>query len=102
MINFKEHSLTADQIWNMDETGFSLSSRLQYVLSKKNTRNVSKVAASSTTDHISAVTTISAAGTFIPPLIIYTGKRVIENLLDGAPSGTVMGFTEGLYARKPF
>ena len=95
-----EHSLKEDQIWNMDETGFSLSSRLQHVLAKKNSRSVSKVAASNTTDHISVVSTISAAGISIPPLIIYTGKRVIENLLEGAPPGTVMGFTEKGYMQE--
>jgi hypothetical protein len=95
-----QYSLEADQIWNMDETGFSLSTRLQYVLAKKNSRNVSKVAASNSTEHISAVITISAAGSFIPPLIIYKGKRVIDNLLDGAPPGTVMGFTEKGYMQE--
>src|SRR6201985_649172 len=56
-----EHLLQAEQIWNMDETAFNLSSRSQYVLAKKNARNVSKVAASNTTEHISVCTTISAA-----------------------------------------
>src|SRR6185369_5692421 len=76
-----EHSLTADRIWNMDETGFNLSPRLQKVLSQKNTRQVHKTAAGNSNEHISICPTISAAGTYIPPLLIYKGVKVIEGLL---------------------
>ncbi|CAG8822335.1 20494_t:CDS:1, partial [Cetraspora pellucida] len=38
----KEHSLTADRIWNMDETGFSLSPKVQKVLAAKGARQVHK------------------------------------------------------------
>ena len=44
--------------------------------------------------------TISAAGTYIPPLIIYKGKRMIPGLLDGAPPSSVIGFTETGYMRE--
>lgn len=96
-----EHNLTAEQIWNMDETGFSISSPLQKVLAQKGTRNVHKVSGSSK-DHVSVCPTISAAGTFIPPLLIYKGVNFIEGMLDGAtvPSGTVAAFTDTGYMHE--
>jgi len=97
-----EHSLTADRIWNMDETGFNLSPRLQKVLSQKNTRQVHKTAAGNSNEHISICPTISAAGTYIPPLLIYKGVKVIEGLLSGpsVPSGTVAAFTNTGYMHE--
>jgi len=43
--------------------------------------------------------TISAAGTCIPPLFIFKGVRVNPSLLQGAPAGSVMAFTETGYMR---
>jgi DDE superfamily endonuclease len=97
-----EHSLTADKIWNMDECGFNISARLQKVLAQKNTRQVHKTAAGSSKEHISVCPTISAAGTYILPLLIYKGVNVIEGLLSGTsvPSGTVAGFTNTGYMHE--
>jgi hypothetical protein len=95
-----KYKLTAVQIWNMDETGFNITGRLQKVLAKKNARQVHKLAPGNSNEHISVCPTISAAGIFIPPLFIYKGKRVINNLLEGAPPGTVMGFTEKGYMEE--
>jgi len=97
-----EHSLTADRIWNMDETGFNISARLHKVLAQKGTRQVHKVAAGNSNEHISVCPTISAAGTYIPPLFIYKGVKVIEDLLSGSsvPPGTVAAFTKTGYMHE--
>jgi hypothetical protein len=97
-----DHSLTADRIWNMDETGFNLSPRLQKVLAQKNSRQIHKTTTGNSNEHISVCPTISAAGTFIPPLIIYKGIKVIEGLLSGpaVPSGTVAAFTNTGYMHE--
>lgn len=93
----KLYSLTADRIYNMDETGFNITARLGKVLAKKNAREVHKIANGNSNDHISVCTTISASGAYIPPLIIYKGSRVVANLLKGAPAGSAMAFTENGY-----
>lgn len=95
-----ENSLTATQIWNMDETGFVLVPKLEKVIAKKGSRQVHKVAHGNSHEHISVAPTISAAGSYIPPLIIYKGVRAIPGLLQGAPPGTVMGFTDTGYMRE--
>ncbi|CAG8493577.1 21804_t:CDS:2 [Cetraspora pellucida] len=83
----QEYSLTPDKIWNM-------------VIAKKGAYQVYQVSNGSSHEHISVCPTISAAGTYIPPLIIYKGKRMIPGLLDSAPAGSVMGFTEMGYMRE--
>lgn len=97
---FKQHSLTADRIWNMDETGFNIESRLEKVLAKKGSRQVHKISSGNDHSHISVCSTISAAGTYIPPLIIYKGKMVSEGILEGAPAGTVCAFTDTGYMQE--
>ena len=78
---FRENSLTAERIWNMDETGFVIAPRLEKVIARKGVRQVHKVAHGNSYDHISVVPTLSAAGTYIPPLIIYKGSRTIPCFL---------------------
>lgn len=83
----------------MDETGFTITSRLQKVLAKKNSRQIHKVTPGDSKEHISFVPTISAAGGLIPPLFIFTGKRFLAGVLDGSPPGSVAAFTESGYMR---
>ncbi|CAG8724637.1 4875_t:CDS:2 [Cetraspora pellucida] len=73
---------------------------LQKVIAKKGARQVHQVSYSSSHEHISVCPTISAAGTYIPPLLIFKGKRMIPGLLNSAPTGFVMGFTETGYMRE--
>ncbi|CAG8783178.1 12753_t:CDS:2 [Cetraspora pellucida] len=95
-----EYSLTPDRIWNMDETGFIIEPKLQKVIAKKGACQVHHVSYGSNHEHISVCPTISDAGTYIPPLIIYKGKWIIPGLLDSAPAGTVMGFTDTRYMQE--
>lgn len=94
----EKHGLSAGTIWNMDETGFS-SSGAQKVIAKRGVRQVHRRAKNGH-DHISVCATICANGSFIPPLIIYKGKRVPAGILDGAPAGTVCAFTETGYMHQ--
>ena len=94
------HSLTPDRIWNMDETGFQITGRLQKVLARRGSRNVHKIQAGDSQQHVTLVPTISAGGTYIPPMFIFKGVRVIPTLLQGALAGSVMAFTETGYMRE--
>src|SRR5262249_38103959 len=49
----KDNSLTAERIWNMDETGFVVVPKLEKVVARKGARQVHKVAHGSSHDHIS-------------------------------------------------
>ncbi|CAG8734655.1 7619_t:CDS:2, partial [Cetraspora pellucida] len=74
--------------------------QLQKVIAKKGAHQVHQVSNSGSYEHISICPTISAAGTYIPPLIIYKKKQMILGLLDGVPAGSVMEFTETGYMRE--
>ncbi|CAG8741530.1 23734_t:CDS:2, partial [Gigaspora rosea] len=76
-----ENCFTPDKIWNMNESGFNISAQLAKVIAQKGIRQVHKTAARNSKEHISVCPTILAAGTYIFPLLIYKGVRVIEGLL---------------------
>jgi hypothetical protein len=38
---------------------------------------------------ITVVTCINATGTFVPPLIVFPRKYMKEELMDGAPAGSI-------------
>ncbi|CAI2171677.1 5506_t:CDS:2 [Funneliformis geosporum] len=61
---------------------------------------VHKILHGNSHEHISLASTISAARSYIPLLIIYKSIRTIPDLLEGAPSRTIMGFTNTGYMRE--
>ncbi|CAG8794516.1 296_t:CDS:2, partial [Cetraspora pellucida] len=90
-----KNSLTATQIWNMDETEFVLVSKLEKVIAKKGSRQVHKVAYRNSHEHILVALTISATGLYISPLVIYkVSVYAISGLLQSASPKAVMGFTD--------
>ncbi|CAG8459492.1 5534_t:CDS:2 [Acaulospora colombiana] len=86
----QEYSLTPNKIWNMDETGFVIELRLQKVMTKKSAHQVHRVSYKNSHEYISICPMISTAGTYILLLIIYKEKRMIPDLLNGTPAGSVM------------
>ncbi|CAG8663625.1 12268_t:CDS:2 [Cetraspora pellucida] len=76
------------------------SPKVQKVLVEKGTHQVHKVAHSNSHNHISVASTTLAASDYIPLLIIYKSVCAISGLLNGTPSGMVIGFTDSKYMCK--
>jgi hypothetical protein len=76
-----ERNLTSDQIFNMDETGFSNKNKTKNVIAVKGSRNVwSKSVEASA--HLTVVGAASASGFVVPPLYIVPGQRLNRDVLD--------------------
>src|SRR4051794_17473787 len=65
----RDRFLIADKIWNMDECGFCVSSRLQKFWLRR-MRGKFKMAQENSNEHISVCPTILAAGALVPPLLV--------------------------------
>ncbi|XP_071942933.1 uncharacterized protein [Antedon mediterranea] len=72
------------RLYNVDETGFPLGVKNERVLAAKGAKDVFQQT-SSTRHQITVVGGCNAAGSFIPPLIIFPGVRFGYNPLEGAP-----------------
>ncbi|GLV46263.1 hypothetical protein CBL_12340 [Carabus blaptoides fortunei] len=77
------------RIFNVDETSIStVAGKNCKTLAKKGRKQVGRVVSAergvSTTD----VICMSAGGSYVPPMLIFSRKRMKEELKDGAPPGT--------------
>ncbi|XP_071952888.1 uncharacterized protein [Antedon mediterranea] len=72
------------RLFNVDETGFPLGVKNERVLTARGARNVYQQTLT-TSQQITVVGACNAAGSYIPPLIIFPGLRFGYNALEGAP-----------------
>ena len=78
------------RIWNADESGFPLCPKTSRVLCMRNKKHVYSVHSDSKCQ-ITTLVAASAAGSVIPPMHIFPGKRFSYNPLEGAVAGAYMG-----------
>ena len=74
-------------IFNVDETGFCCDRGQKRVLVKKNSRRVDLLTSDSTKTHYTVEACVSADGQFLPLLVVYKAKTLMENwLMNGPPN----------------
>ena len=84
-VNHKAH-----RIFNVDETGITtVQHKHSKVLAMKGKKQVTALTSSERGNLITIVTCMNAAGTYVPPLIVFLRKNMKEELMDGAPAGSV-------------
>lgn len=84
----EEHGFTADRIYNVDETAVSTVPKSQSkILSLKGQKQVGCLSSAERGQLVTAEICFNAAGTYIPPMLIYARKRMKNELLDDAPPG---------------
>lgn len=86
----KKYNIDATSIYNMDETGIQTSSSNPPPQSfdKTGKRQVGLIASSERGKTTTVVCCCNAAGSFIPPFMIFNRKKFNPRLLDDAPPGT--------------
>ena len=82
----------ATRIFNVDETGVtSVQHRSMKVVSLKGKHEVHKVSSAERGSLVTLVTCMSASGNFVPPMFVFPRKRMKDELMDGAPPGSIAG-----------
>lgn len=93
-----KHHLDATSVYNMDESGFStVAKKCQKVLAKKGSRAVGGIASGERGVNTTIVCCVSAAGVYVPPMIIFKRKRYTVELSNGAPPGTKVVISDSGY-----
>ncbi|XP_078571581.1 uncharacterized protein LOC144859166 [Branchiostoma floridae x Branchiostoma japonicum] len=80
-------------IYNADETGMCLNAKKSRVIVPTASKRAPSVS-SGGRDHITVMACVSAAGTAIPPMIIFSKSRPSGNFSEGGPPGAVYTFSE--------
>jgi len=76
-------------IWNVDETGITNVHKPCKILASKGVRQVSKITSGEKGATVTVTCAMSAAGQFIPPMVIWPRKRMVDALMKGTPPGSV-------------
>lgn len=83
----------------MDETGMPLNNRPSLVIGKKG--EATSITSKERGENVTVVAAMSAAGQFIPPFVIFKGKRNHAEWQDNMPPGTKVTMTESGYINEP-
>lgn len=84
-----DENLTAERIYNMDETGFSMVQKPQKVFARRGKHQVGAITSCERGRNVTFVCCANAAGHYVPPLVIYPRKRMKIELTEGAPAGSI-------------
>lgn len=85
----QKHRYSPCQIWNMDETGISTVHEPGKIIASKGAKQVSKMTSGERGSTVTIICAMSAAGTFLPPMMIFPRKRMVDTLMNGAPPQSV-------------
>jgi len=79
------------RIYNVDETGICIvQHKSEKIVTLKGKKEVATIVASAERGKlITVIVCMNAAGMYVPPLIIWPRKNMKEELMDGAPPGSI-------------
>ncbi len=95
----EQHAIQQDDIYNFDESGFNIGvGKERWVITlRPNYRNV--MPNSANRERVTLIETISASGSYLPPMIIAIGKTWLESWFSNdLPDATLFGLSENGYA----
>ena len=84
-------------IYNCDESGLSLVPDTCRVVARKGKRNVYQVTSAERGVLTTVLPCYNAAGYYVPPMIVYKGKRVTDGLKKDMPDGTRIAMSDTGY-----
>jgi len=89
-------------VYNMDESELYLHFRPGKVLSAKGDQSVLQVTQSECAENVMVVAYCSAVGHFIPPRVIYKGKRNKAEFAENLPHGSCVAMSNSSYITRYF
>lgn len=92
------NALDGTRVFNVDESGFStVQKRCQKIVATKGKKQIAGLSSGERGVNTTAVCCCSAAGQFVPPMIIFKRKRMAPELKIGAPEGSLVEISESGY-----
>ena len=85
------------RVYNLDETGVTTAATPPRVLAATGQRQVAQVQTAERGTMVTVCSIVSAAGTALPPAMIFPRKNFVDRMVNGAPPGTL-----GLAAQSPW
>jgi hypothetical protein len=90
---FEKNHFPDNRVFNCDETGVTIVQGKQVkIVAKKGKKQIGALSSAERGSLVTVVTCMSAGGSYVPPLIIFPRKRMKNELMDGAPPGSIFAF----------
>ena len=87
---YAKEKFDASRVFNVDETGMStVQQQKQKILAPTGKKQIGKIVSAEKGETITAVVCVNAAGTFVPPMLIFPRKNMNPRLMNGAPPGAI-------------
>lgn len=86
---YDEYELRSHDIYNVDETGFNVVQKTSKIVAQRGQKQVGKAVSCERGRNITGIFAMSAAGTYIPPLIIFPRQRMNDSLSKDGPPGAI-------------
>lgn len=96
-----EGKFTADQIYNVDQTGLSTVHKPSKILAQKGNHQVGAVTSGEPGTNTTCICCMNAAGKFVPPMLIYKRKRMTDDLKRGGPPNALFSCSDSGWITTP-
>lgn len=81
---------SADRVYNVDETGLSVvQSKIPKIVGLKGKRQIGALTSAERGSLVTSIISMSAGGTFVPPMLIFPRVNWSDRLMKGAPPGAI-------------
>jgi len=85
----QKNSVTAERLWNADETGITTVKRPGKIVAKSGLKQVGKITSGEKGETVTVMCAVNGAGTYVTPMMIFKRRRMTKLLLKGSPPGTI-------------
>lgn len=96
----EKYSFIPSNIFNMDETGISTVQDPGKIIAPKGQKRVGSVTSWERGKNVTVICSMSASGTFVPPVFIFPRKRMCHQLQRNGPPGAVYQCTKNGWSNE--
>ena len=82
-------SFSADRIWNADESGLTVVHKPRKIIASRGDKQVGRITSGEKGETVTIICAMNAAGSYLPPMMIFKRRRMTQLLLRRSPPGTV-------------
>jgi len=91
---YGEGWVTAERVWNMDESGITTVHKPPKILASRGQKQVGKITSGEKGQTTTVICAMNAVGSFIPPMLIFARKRLNDQLMKNAPPQAVAAVSD--------
>ncbi|XP_039905853.1 uncharacterized protein LOC120745201 [Simochromis diagramma] len=85
----KRHTLTANDIWNIDETGITTVQTPDRVIAKRGTKQVGAMTSAERGSLVTLACVVNPIGNTIPPMFVFPRIRYADHFVRDGPVGSI-------------